>query len=83
VRAAVNPAMTTTATWAVELVSTIVGDVADRLIRESVFVRLRRLGIEYMLAGNSLVRVPTWAPTASGAFVNEGAARLRQPAVWR
>jgi HK97 family phage major capsid protein len=72
-KTAVSPANTTVATWAAELVQTITGDVADRLLPESVFAGLRRLGgLQYSLAGN-VIRVPTWAPAASGMFVTEGA----------
>jgi hypothetical protein len=71
-KAAVNPANTTVATWAAELTQTIAFDVADRLIPESLFIRLRWLGIEYMLAGNFFIRVPTWSPTASRGLAHLG-----------
>jgi HK97 family phage major capsid protein len=70
-RAAVNPANTTVATWAAELAQTIIVDIADRLIPESAYVQLRRLGIPYEL-GRGAIKVPTWAPTATGGFIIEG-----------
>lgn len=71
-RAVTNPASTTVATWAAELTQTVTGDVADRLIPESLLIRLRGLGIEYSLSG-SPIRIPTWSPTATGGFVGESA----------
>ena len=73
-RAAVNPANTSVASWAAELVQTITVDVADRLIPESVFARLRALGSGYTFTGGSFIKVPTWSPTATGGFIAEGAA---------
>ena len=73
-RAAVSPANSTTATWAAELVSTITQDVADRLIPQSVFVRLAEQGLSYPLVGNSVIKVPVWSPSATGAFVVEAGA---------
>jgi hypothetical protein len=70
-RAVASPANSTVATWAAELVQTITQDVSDRLIPQSVLIRLRALGIEYAL-GAGLIKVPAWAPTATGGFVLEG-----------
>jgi len=72
-KAAVSPASSTVATWAAELAQTVTVDLADRLIPESVFVRLRGLGTEYTLAGGTVIRAPTWAPTATGGFIAENA----------
>ena len=45
-RAAVNPAMTTVATWAAELVQTSNVDFLDRLIPNFIFPQLKAMGIE-------------------------------------
>ena len=71
-KSAVNPAMTTVATWAAELAQTVTLDIADRLIPESTFVQLRGLGSQYTIAGGALVRAPTWSPTATGKFIDQG-----------
>ena len=72
-KAAVNPATTTVATWAAELAQTVTVDIADRLLPESVFVQLRGRGTEYTIAGGSIIRAPTWSPTATGKFIDQGA----------
>jgi len=72
-RSAVTPAMTSVPTWAAELATTVTGDLADRLIPESVFSQLRGLGTGYTIAGGALIRVPTWSPTTTGGFIAEGA----------
>jgi hypothetical protein len=72
-RATTSPASTSAVGWAAELISTVTADIADTLLPASAFVQLRALGIEYMLNGSALIRVPTWSPTATGAFVAEAA----------
>ena len=73
-RAATAPAMTGTAGWAAELVSTMTADIADRLLPPSVFSRLREQGLAYDFTGDSITKVPSVQPVASGAFVAEGGA---------
>jgi len=70
-RSAVTPAMTTVPTWAAELASTVTGDLADRLIPQSVFTQLRGMGTGYTIAGGALIRVQTWSPTTTGGFIGE------------
>lgn len=72
-KAAVNPANSTIATWAAELIQMVTTDISDRLIPQSTFARLRELGTAHTL-GKGLIKVPTWSPVATGGFVAEGSA---------
>ena len=71
-RAVVNPANTTVATWAAELIQTITSDLADRLIPESRVRPAAAARHRLRASAHGLIQVPTWAPAASGAFVTEG-----------
>jgi HK97 family phage major capsid protein len=74
-RAAVNPAQTTVAGWAAELVQTANGAFLDRLIADSIYGPLSGIGSRYDLGRNGSLKVPVRAntPRAAGAWVGEGA----------
>jgi HK97 family phage major capsid protein/HK97 family phage prohead protease len=74
-RAAVNPAMTTVAGWAQELVQTANADFLDRLIADSIYGPLSGMGARYDLGRNGSIKIPTRqnTPKAAGAWVGEGA----------
>jgi HK97 family phage major capsid protein len=74
-RAAVNPATTTTAGYALELVQTGWGAFLDRLLANSVYGPLTAAGARYDLGRNGTLKIPYRAttPLASGAWVGEGA----------
>jgi HK97 family phage major capsid protein/HK97 family phage prohead protease len=74
-RAAVNPAMTTTAGYAAELVQTGWGGFLDRLLAKSIYAPLSGEGSRYDLGRNGTLKIPYRAttPLASGAWVGEGA----------
>lgn len=76
-RAAVNPAMTTVATWAAELVQTSNVDYLDRLIPNFIFPQLKALGVSYTFGNNGVLKIPVRAatPTLAGAWTGEGAAK--------
>lgn len=76
-RAAVNPAMTTVATWAAELVQTSNVDYLDRLIPNFIFPQLKAMGPSYTFGNNGVLKIPVRAntPTLAGAWVGEGAAK--------
>jgi HK97 family phage major capsid protein/HK97 family phage prohead protease len=73
-RAAVNPATTTTAGYASELVQVGWGAFLDRLLAQSVYGPLSAAGTRYDLGRNGTLKVPYRAstPQASGAWVGEG-----------
>jgi HK97 family phage prohead protease/HK97 family phage major capsid protein len=74
-RAAVNPAMTTVAGWAAELVQTANAGFLDRLVAESIYGPLSGMGARYDLGRNGSLKIPVRAstPRAAGAWVGEGA----------
>jgi HK97 family phage major capsid protein len=74
-RAAVNPAMTTVAGYAAELVQTANGSFMDRLIANSIYGPLSMIGGRFDLGRNGSLKIPTRAntPRAAGAWVGEGA----------
>jgi len=76
-RAAVNPAMTTVATWAAELVQTSNVDYLDRLIPNFIFPPLKAMGPSYTFGNNGVLKIPVRAntPTLAGAWTGEGAAK--------
>jgi HK97 family phage prohead protease/HK97 family phage major capsid protein len=77
-RAAVNPAMTTVATWAAELVQTSNVDFLDRLIPNFIYPQLKALGTSYTFPnGTGVMKIPVRAvtPALAGAWVGEGAAK--------
>ena len=76
-RAAVNPAMTTVATWAAELVQTSNVDFLDRLIPNFIFPQLKAMGPSYTFGNNGVLKIPVRAntPTLAGAWTAEGGAK--------
>jgi HK97 family phage major capsid protein/HK97 family phage prohead protease len=76
-RAAVNPAMTTVATWAAELVQTSNVDYLDRLIPNFVYPQLKAMGTNYSFGNNGVLKIPVRAntPALAGAWVGEAAAK--------
>jgi HK97 family phage major capsid protein len=74
-RAAVSPAMTTTAGYAAELVQQGWGGFLDRLLANSIYGPLSGEGTRYDLGRNGTLKIPYRAttPLASGAWVGEGA----------
>src|SRR4029077_3403421 len=57
-RAAVNPAMTTVATWAAELVQTSNVDFLDRLIPNFIFPQLKAMGTSYAFGNSGVLKIP-------------------------
>jgi HK97 family phage prohead protease len=76
-RAAVNPAMTTVATWAAELVQTSNVDYLDRLIPNFIYPQLKAMGVSYTFGNNGVLKIPVRAstPTIAGAWTGEGSAK--------
>ena len=76
-RAAVNPAMTTVATWAAELVQTSNVDFLDRLIPNFIFPQLKAMGTSYAFGNSGVLKIPVRAatPTLAGAWTGEGSAK--------
>jgi HK97 family phage major capsid protein len=74
-RAAVNPANTTVATWAAELVATDTKPFLDRLIADSIFLPLASMGVRYTFGNAGILKIPVRAntPTLAGNWVAEGA----------
>lgn len=74
-RAAVNPAATTVATWAAELVQTSNVDYLDRLIPDFVYPQLTGMGVRYSFGNSGVLKIPVRAntPTLAGNWVGEGA----------
>lgn len=76
-RAAVNPAATTVATWAAELVHTDTSGFLDRLMLDSIYLPLANMGVRYTFGTANKIAVPvrTTTSTLAGAWVGEGAAK--------
>jgi len=76
-RAAVNPANTTVATWAAELVQTSNVDFLDRLIPNFIFPQLKAMGVSYTFGNSGVLKIPVRAatPTLAGAWVAESGAK--------
>lgn len=74
-KAAVNPALTTTAGWAAELTQSINVGFMDRLIPDAIYPRLSARGSRYTFGSNSTLKIPTRTTTSTlaGAWVGEGA----------
>jgi HK97 family phage major capsid protein/HK97 family phage prohead protease len=74
-RAAVNPANTTVATWAAELIQTDVQPFLDRLIADSIYLPLAGMGVRYTFGNAGVLKIPVRAntPTLAGNWVGEGA----------
>jgi HK97 family phage major capsid protein/HK97 family phage prohead protease len=74
-RAAVNPATTTVAGWAAELVQTQNAGFLDRILPKSIYMPLANRGSRYTFgAGVSQLKIPVRTTTSllSGAWVGEG-----------
>lgn len=74
-RAAVNPAMTTVATWAAELVQTEHASFLDRLIPEFIYPQIAAMGQRYTFSQAGIIKIPVRAatPALAGNWVGEGA----------
>jgi HK97 family phage prohead protease/HK97 family phage major capsid protein len=74
-RAAVNPANTTVATWAAELIQTDVMPFMDRLIADSIYLQLAGMGVRYTFGNAGILKIPVRAntPTLAGNWTAEGA----------
>lgn len=74
VKAAVNPAMTTVAGWAAELVQESVADFLDLLRPVSIYPRLAALGVRLAFDTNGAIKIPSRlaTPTLAGSFIAEG-----------
>jgi HK97 family phage major capsid protein/HK97 family phage prohead protease len=74
-RAAVNPANTTVATWAAELIQTDTQPFLDRLIPDSIYLPLAAAGVKYTFGNAGVLKIPVRAatPTLAGNWVAEGA----------
>lgn len=77
-KAVTNPAVTTVAGWAAELVDTAILDFLEALLPVSVYAQLRDRGIRFSFGRNGQIRIPRRnrprnAPgDLRGAFVGEG-----------
>jgi HK97 family phage major capsid protein/HK97 family phage prohead protease len=79
-RAVTNPAMTTVATWAAELVDTAILDFMEALKPQSAYAQLAARGVRFSFGRNGSVKIPRRnsatgpgaAPDLRGAFVGEG-----------
>ena len=77
IRAISNPAMTTVALWAGELVGIAVADFVTQLPRRSIFPTLSGMGTKFTFGGNGIIKIPSRVvsgPTnkINGSFVGEG-----------
>jgi HK97 family phage major capsid protein len=74
-RAAVNPANTTVATWAAELIATDTQPFLDRLLPDSIYLPLAAAGVRYTFGNAGVLKIPVRAatPTLAGNWVAEGA----------
>lgn len=80
IRTATNPANTTTAGWAAELVETSIADFMEALRPNSVYAQLSALGIRFTFDRYGVLKIPRRnavrraAGDLAGAFVGEGGA---------
>lgn len=80
IKAVTNPAATTVAGWAAELVDTAILDFLDTLTPLSVYGQLSGMGLRFSFGRNGSVKIPRRiggtgagaAPDLRGAFVGEG-----------
>jgi len=74
-KAGVNPAMTTVAGWAAELVQQMVVDLMPTLLPASVYPSLSGMGLKLSFGRNGRIVIPTRnvTPSIAGSFVGEGA----------
>jgi HK97 family phage prohead protease len=75
IKAAVNPAQTTVAGYAAELVNTGYGGLMDRLLAGSLYGPLSAAGSRFDFGANGQIKIPvrSTTPRAAGAWVGEGA----------
>jgi HK97 family phage prohead protease len=73
-KTAVNPAFTTVAGWAAELVQTVNADFLDVLAIQSIYGALSAAGQRFTFGRNGVIKIPIRAntPTINGSFVGEG-----------
>lgn len=73
-KTAVNPAFTTVAGWAAELVATVNADFIDVLAIASIYGALSNAGQRFTFGRNGIIKIPIRAntPTINGSFVGEG-----------
>lgn len=77
-RAVTNPAQTTVATWAAELVETAIDDFMETLRPLSVYAQLAAMGTKFTFGRNGVIKLPrrnkikNAAGDLRGAFVGEG-----------
>ena len=62
-RAAVNPANTTVATWAAELIQTDTQPFLDRLMADSIYLPLAAAGVRYTFGNAGVLKIPVRAST--------------------
>jgi len=76
-RAAVNPANTTVATWAAELIQTDTMPFMDRLIADSIYLQLAGMGVRYTFGNAGVLKIPVRAntPNLAGNWTAEGGAK--------
>ena len=77
-KAVVNPAQTTVAGWAAELISTMNAEFLDRLIPNAIYPQLAAKGVKYTFGPNSgIIKIPTRTSTQTlhGTWVGEGIAK--------
>jgi HK97 family phage major capsid protein/HK97 family phage prohead protease len=78
IRAVTNPAQTTVATWAAELVESAIDDFMDTLKPLSVYAQLASLGTKFTFGRNGVIKIPRRNKVKNapgdlrGAFVGEG-----------
>lgn len=74
IKAAVEPAKTTVAGWAAELVQESIGDFMDLLMPASIYPRLANRGVRLSFDGNGSVKIPSRqkTPNLAGSFIAEG-----------
>lgn len=78
IRAVTNPAQTTVATWAAELVESAIDDFMETLKPLSVYAQLASLGTKFTFGRNGVIKIPRRNKVKNapgdlrGAFVGEG-----------
>ena len=65
-RAVANPANTTVATWAAELVQTDTQPMLDRLVADSIYLPLANAGIRYTFGNAGVLKIPVRASSPAG-----------------
>lgn len=74
IKAAVEPAKTTVAGWAAELVQESVADFLDLLMPASIYPRLANRGVRLSFDTNGSIKIPSRqkTPNLAGSFIAEG-----------